>query len=90
MLKQLTIRGFDDELERSLRELAAETGLSLNRAALLLMRRGAGQAEPAAAADSGIIGSSLDEFVGVWSKEEEREFLETLDIFEQIDPELWS
>lgn len=86
MLKQLTIRGFDDELERALRELAERTGTSLNKAALLLMRRGAGQAE---SDSSGVIGSSLDEFFGVWSKEEAEEFLAAVKDLRKIDPELW-
>lgn len=41
-MTQLTIRGFDADLEKRLRELAKRDQLSLNKAALTLMRRGAG------------------------------------------------
>jgi hypothetical protein len=41
-MTQLTLRGFDPALERRLRELAQRNGTSLNKAALQLMRRGAG------------------------------------------------
>lgn len=90
MMRQLTIRGFDEELERQLRSLARERGLSLNRAALLLLRRGAGlDREGAAAHPAQAVGSALDRFVGSWSKEQESELLEALEPLEQIDPELW-
>lgn len=45
-MKQLTVRGFDDELTRRIRQLASRKGISLNRAALRLLRRGAGLGEP--------------------------------------------
>lgn len=86
MLKQLTIRGFDEELERALRDLAKETGLSLNRAALLLMRRGASRGE---AKNEELIGNSLDEFFGVWSKEEAEGFDEAVKELRRIDWEMW-
>lgn len=41
-MTQLTLRGFEPELEKRLREMAARDHLSLNKAALKLMRRGAG------------------------------------------------
>ena len=88
-MKQLTIRGFDRDLERRLREIAASQQISLNRAALALMRRGAGLADRGeATADR--VGTALDSFIGIWSEEDEAEFLKTLEPLEQIDPELWS
>ena len=45
-LAQLTLRGLDARLWQRLREVARERDLSLNRAALLLLRRGAGLAAP--------------------------------------------
>ncbi len=41
-MNELTVRGFDKELERRLRQVAKEQGVSLNRAALILLREGAG------------------------------------------------
>ena len=44
-MDHLSLRGFDKELERRLRELARSENVSLNKAALLLLRRGAGLVE---------------------------------------------
>ena len=44
-MKQLTVRGLGDELARAIRRLASRDGTSFNRAAVKLMRRGAGLAE---------------------------------------------
>ena len=87
-MKQLTIRGLDERLERRLRELATEQRISLNRAALALMRRGAGLSDERESTDT--VGSALDKFIGVWSDEDEAELLGALEPLEQIDPELWS
>lgn len=87
-MKQLTIRGFDEQLERCLRQLAKERRISLNRAALALMRRGAGLSDRREATDT--VGSTLDTFIGVWSEEDEAELLRALEPLERIDPELWS
>jgi antitoxin (DNA-binding transcriptional repressor) of toxin-antitoxin stability system len=38
----------------------------------------------------GVIGNSLDRFIGVWSEEEEAEFLKSIEVFEEIDESLWS
>ena len=41
-MNQLTVRGFDPALARRIREVAKARGLSLNQAAVLLIRQGAG------------------------------------------------
>ena len=86
-MQQLTVRGFDSELERRLRQLAERQGLSLSQAAVRLMRLGAGLTPEPRARD--VIGHSLDPFFDTWTAEEEREFLESIDSCEQIDEELW-
>lgn len=93
-MKQLTLRGFDDGLKHRLEELAQTHSISLNRAALILMRRGAGlvakDLSPEAIGGSAPpIGSGLDRFVGVWSEDDERDFLESIASLENLDPELW-
>ena len=45
-MNQLTVRGFDKGLERRLRQVARDRGVSLNRAALILLREGAGLGAP--------------------------------------------
>ena len=87
-MKQLTIRGFDERLERRIRQLAREEGISLNRAVLRLLRRGAGLGE----VDSGheAVGDSLDHLIGTWTAEEGREFDEATRDLSEIDPSLWT
>ncbi len=87
-MNQLTVRGFDRELERRLRQIARDRGVSLNRAALLLLRRGAGLEPPHPGHT--VVGDSLDEFLGVWSPEEEQDFLKSIEIFERIDESPWA
>ena len=84
---QLTIRGFDDELEQRLRHLAKEHDMSLNRAALTLMRKGAGLDSPGQRPD--VVGTSLDHLMGIWSDEEAAEFDEATRDFDRIDEDLW-
>lgn len=86
-MNQLTLRGFDKDLARRLREIAREHGVSLNRAALLLLRRGAGLDEPATQAN--VVGDALDDLAGRWSEAEAREFQAAIGVFEEVDRELW-
>jgi hypothetical protein len=88
LMKQLTVRGFDKELDRRIRKLARERGISLNKAALLLLRRGAGlrgAEEPAA----DVVGDSLAALFGTWSEEEGEEFESAIEELEQVDEGLW-
>lgn len=86
-MKQLTIRGYDDELERRIRKLARVEGISLNQAALRLLRRGAGlTSSPDAAV---VIGSGLDDLIGTWTDAEHDEMMRLVEGFEQIDERLW-
>lgn len=85
-MEQLTIRGLDKELTRRLRGIARRARLSLNKAALMLMRRGAGL-EPVPRPAT--IGCALDEFIGRWSREDERQFLSSIAVLEAVDESLW-
>ena len=58
-MKQLTVRGFDDELSASLRRLAKSEGISLNQAALRLLRKGAGLTD--SKGNPNVVGHSLDD-----------------------------
>ncbi|MCG8461997.1 MAG: hypothetical protein MI919_37415 [Holophagales bacterium] len=40
-------------------------------------------------AADGVIGPSLDEFIGDWSEAEAREFLAEVEVFDRIDESLW-
>jgi hypothetical protein len=86
--KQLTLRGFDEELATRIRGAARERGVSLNRAALALLRKGAGLGPPGDRGD--VVGTALDHLVGTWTAQDEREIRTALRWTEVIDPELWA
>ena len=87
-IRQLTLRGFDKELDRRLREAARAQRCSLNQAALAFLRRGAGLGKPSERVN--VIGHSLDHFMGTWTEKEAREFQKSIEDCERIDPEDWN
>ena len=86
-MKQLTIRGFERELERRIRSLARLEGISLNKAAMRLLRRGAGLEDRDRG--GGRIGTALDHVMGTWTAAEAREFAKAVKDLERIEPALW-
>lgn len=85
-MKQLTVRGLGDELGRAIRRVANRDKTSLNRAAIELMRRGAGL-DDRPGADT--VGSSLDHLIGTWSDAEADEIERALRHFKTIDGAMW-
>lgn len=88
MIDHLTIRGIDERMEAELKALARRRNLSVNKAALALLRKGAGLHEPGEG--PAVIGSALDAFIGSWSDVEEKTFLEAVDDFNRIDDGMWA
>ena len=86
-LKQLTLRGFDSELERRLRLEARSGGLSLNQAALRLLRRGAGLGGERSSPNA--VGSALDHLIGTWSEADARSLQEATAVFDRVDEDFW-
>ena len=82
-MRQLTIRGLDEPLFQRLQQLARQEAISLNKAALLLLKRGAGLAPSRQPAEE--VGHSLDHLIGAWSPGEEQAFLKATRLFDQID-----
>lgn len=85
-MNQLTIRGLGDELARAIRRLANRDETSLNRAAVKLLRRGAGLED---GSGSDTVGSSLDHLIGTWSEAEADEIERALRHFETLDEAVW-
>ena len=81
-MHQLTVRGFDAELADSIRRLARQDGISLNRAVLRLLRRGAGLADHQDSVDT--VGSSLDHFIGSWTHRQADEMDRALQDFKGV------
>lgn len=86
-LRQLTVRGLDEDIVRELHRIAEEEDLSLNQSVRKLLRRGLGQ--PDDGDDGGMVGNSLDDLFGTWSAEEADEFDEAVSDFGVIDEEMW-
>ena len=86
-MNQLTVRGLEDELAERIQRLAKRDGTSLNQAALKLLRKGAGLADPGQGPDR--VGSSLDHLIGTWSEDEAAELNAVLEEFEVIDEAAW-
>ena len=86
-MNQLTIRGFDGELEQCIRQLAGREGISLNRAVLRLLRRGAGLEERNDSPH--VVGTSLDHLIGTWTDRESAEMNRALEDLSKIDEAMW-
>jgi len=86
-MRQLSLRGFDKELERRLKELARREGVSLNKAAQILLLRGAGLSERGRSSTA--VGDALDHFIGRWSEAEEQRLLDSISPCEAVDEALW-
>ncbi len=86
-MDQLTVRGFDVKLSASIRRLARQESISLNKAALKLLRKGAGLTDGNNGANT--VGSSLDHLIGSWTPEEADAIDSALQEFESIDESAW-
>lgn len=87
LMKQLTVRGFGDDLNAILRRLAKREGISLNQAALKLLRKGAGLTDDVGRSDT--VGSSQDHLIGTWTAADADEMDSALEDFEIIDESAW-
>ena len=86
-MTQLTIRNFPPEVEREIRALARKYGWSLNKAAVFLMKQGAGLTDEPKTKG---IGDELNSFIGSWKKAESEAFDKNIeDAFESVDEALW-
>ena len=87
-MNQLTIRGFDSRLERKIRQLARAEGISLNKAVLRLLRKGAGLGDDGSEYEA--VGDSLDHLIGTWTQEEAEEFEGAIEDLSKVDASAWS
>jgi len=88
-MNQLTLRGFDDELARRIRALAEREEISLNQAAVRLLRVGARLTAGGDQPEGGRVGNSLDRWIGTWTEADAQALERATRDFEQIDESLW-
>ena len=86
-ISQLTVRGLDPRLLAEIQRVARAKGISLNKAALSVLTRGAGLEEPPD--NSRLIGAALNRFVGTWTASQASDFSRSTRSLEQVDEELW-
>lgn len=84
-IEQVTLRGVDKLLAEKIVELAKKESISINKAAIRLLKKGAGIVEK----KERLIGNSLDYLIGTWTENEERQFFDSIQSLEKIDPEVW-
>lgn len=81
----MTLRGIDDTLATSLKELARNEGISLNALVLRIIREAAGVEKRKRSA----LHHDLDSLAGTWSAEDEAAFLSATGSLEAVDEDLW-
>ena len=86
---QITLRGISPELSEALTRLARAEGISLNKAALKLLHRGAGLTKGKGPEAKTLIGSDLNHLFGTWKPSEAEAFLQSIRSCEQIDEGFW-
>jgi hypothetical protein len=86
-MNQMTLRGLDAELERVLRHIARSERISLNQAALRLIRRGAGLDVTGQSSDT--VGDALDHLIGQWTEQQADEVMDAVQVFEKVDESMW-
>lgn len=84
-MASLNIRSLDDETDARLKAVARERGVSVNRQALEMLRRGLGLGPPG----RGGRHTDLDHLAGTWTPEDAAELAQALSALEQVDEGLW-
>lgn len=86
-MKQFTVRGLPEGLERMIIKEAREKGISLNRAIISLLEKEAGTGKKPAKKKAH---RDLDHLFGIWRKGEGKEFEKNLEQQREVDKGLWT
>ena len=84
-MTSMTLRGIDEPLAQTLKELARNQGISLNALALRLIREASGIDKRKRT----VVHYDLDTLAGTWCKEDEVAFHAAIHPLETIDEEMW-
>jgi len=85
-LKQITVRGIPDEIEKIVKREAKTKGSSLNKAFISLLERATGIKTKE---KKRTLYHDLDHLFGVWTKEDASMFNKNLQLQREIDKDLW-
>ena len=85
-MKNFTIRGVDEKLERALKERAQHEHMSMNKLVIRILQKNLIKEEETEVLKTY---DDLDHLAGTWSEAETREFERYIAPFEQIDEEMW-
>jgi hypothetical protein len=86
-LRQITLRGIPDEIEKMVKREAERKRLSFNKAFISLLERATGLRTKEKKKKT--LYHDLDYLSGVWAKEEAETFQRNLEFQRVIDEELW-
>ncbi len=84
-MKTLTIRNIDNELSRSLKKKAEESGTSLNSCIINILKEKFGLLKKQFSKKY----NDLDELAGTWNKKDYEQFNKNIVSFDQIDEAMW-
>ena len=84
-MTQITLRGMNPEVERKVRRMAKERGVSLNRVMLDMIYQYTGLKKK----DKRPPADSLRKLAGGWSEKDASKFMESIKSCTQIDEEMW-
>ena len=87
MKNQLTIRGFGEEVAGSVRRLATREQISLNQAAIKLLRQGAGLSGPFGPPIASR--RPIEDLFGAWTQEDAAVLERALADFSAIEADMW-
>lgn len=84
-MKTITLRNIDENLDKSLKEKARETGSSVNSVIISTLNEALGLNKKKFDRQY----SDIDSLSGTWSAAEYAEFNKNTEAFEQIDEDMW-
>jgi plasmid stability protein len=85
-MKNITVRGIDDDLNEKLREKAREKGVSINQIVIDALKEQLGLRKKKKFT---VVYSDLDHMFGRWSEEDFRRIQGKIDAERVVDTELW-
>ena len=82
-MRQITVRGITDDLQREIQSRARSHNESLNKAVIRLLMQAVGLDRPDKKK------RDLSDLAGSWGESEASEFEQNVRVFETIDEDLW-